>query len=76
MSRLGAIAIGLLACGAAGLVGCGVLEPTAPGEPSPTAPPLGSGLSATEIKYALIAALGEPFFCDPDYYPVARADES
>jgi len=76
MSRLGAIAIGLLACGAAGLVGCGVLEPTEPGEPSPTAPPIGSGLSATEIKYALIEALGEPFFCDPDYYPVARADES
>ncbi|MGH2621133.1 MAG: Hint domain-containing protein [Anaerolineales bacterium] len=76
MSRLGVIAIGVLACGAAGLAGCGALEPTAPGEPSPTAPPIGFGRSATEIKYSLIQVLGEPFFCDPDYYPVARADES
>jgi hypothetical protein len=85
MSRLGAVAIGLLACGAAGLAGCSTLEailpgqpaPTAlPGSPSPTPPPIGPGLSATEIKYFLIDRLGEPFFCDPDYYPVARADES
>ncbi len=75
MSRLGRLAIGLLACGAAGLAGCGILAPTSPGEPSPTSPPIGSGRSATEIKYSLIEVLGEPFFCDPDYYPVARADE-
>jgi hypothetical protein len=85
MSRLGSLAIGLLACGAAALASCSPLEtilpgqpaPTAlPGSPSPTPPPIGPGLSATEIKYSLIDRLGEPFFCDPDYYPVARADES
>ncbi len=76
MSRLGAVAIGLLACGAAGLAGCGTLEAILPGQPAPTAPPIGFGLSATEIKYSLIEVLGEPFYCDPDYYPVARADES
>jgi hypothetical protein len=50
--------------------------PPATGLPAATPPTIGSGSSPTEIKYALIAALGEPFFCDPDYYPVARADES
>ncbi len=76
MSRLGAVAIGWLACGAAALAACSRLEATVPGSPSPTPPPIGSGLSATEIKYSLIDGLGEPFFCDPDFYPVARADES
>jgi hypothetical protein len=75
MSRLGAVAIGLLACGAAALAGCSALETILPGQPAPTTPPIGPGLSATEIKYSLIDRLGEPFFCDPDYYPVARADE-
>jgi len=76
MSRLGALAIGLLACGAAALAGCSALEATLPGSPSPTPALIGPGLSATEIKYSLIDRFGEPFFCDPDYYPVARADES
>ncbi|MCL4394052.1 MAG: Hint domain-containing protein [Chloroflexi bacterium] len=31
-----------------------------------------SALSPTELKYALIARFGAPFFCDPDVYPVAR----
>ena len=76
MSRLGAVAIGLLACGAASLAGCSTLEATLPGSPSPTPAPIGPGLSATEIKYSFIDRFGEPFFCDPDFYPVARADES
>jgi hypothetical protein len=76
MSRLGSLAIGLLACGAAALASCSALETILPGQPGPTTPPIGPGLSATEIKYSLIDRLGEPFFCDPDYYPVARADEN
>jgi hypothetical protein len=76
MSRVGAVAIGLLACGAVGLAGCSALEAILPGQASPTPPPIGSGPTASEIKYSLIDGLGEPFFCDPDYYPVARADES
>jgi len=75
MSSPGVLAIGLLAWGIAGLAGCSALEATVPGQASPTPPPIGFGLSATEIKYSLIEALGEPFFCDPDYYPVAQADE-
>jgi hypothetical protein len=47
--------------------------------PAPTATPiptLKSGLSPTELKYHLLAAFPNLFFCDPDYYPVARADEA
>jgi hypothetical protein len=29
-------------------------------------------LSPTELRYRLIEQFGEPFFCDPDLYPVAR----
>ena len=29
-------------------------------------------LSPTELKYRLISSLGTIFFCDPDFYPVAR----
>jgi hypothetical protein len=42
---------------------------------SPTIPPgstPSSGLGPTELKYRLIAQFGDPFFCDPDYYPVAH----
>jgi Hint domain len=41
--------------------------------PSPTA---GKPLAAAEVKYALIERLGARWFCDPDEYPVARADEA
>lgn len=45
---------------------------------SPTAPPSasGPGLSAAELKYRLLAKFPNLFFCDPDYYPVARANEA
>jgi len=33
-------------------------------------------LAAAEVKYALIERLGARWFCDPDEYPVARADEA
>ncbi len=38
-------------------------------------PPLPSGSSPTNLKYRLLARYPDFFFCDPDYYPVARADE-
>ena len=38
-------------------------------------PTLSAGLSPTELKYRLLAKFPDFFFCDPDYYPVARADE-
>ncbi len=37
-------------------------------------PTLSSGLSPTELKYRLLAQFPNLFFCDPDLYPVARAD--
>lgn len=47
------------------------LVPSAP-TPIPTIP---GGLSPTELKYHLLAQFPDFFFCDPDLYPVARADE-
>ncbi len=42
--------------------------------PSPT---LGPGpLSTPELKYRVMDAGGRISFCDPDFYPIARADES
>lgn len=53
---------------------------SAPVQETPTAatpapsfsPSPSSGLIPTELKYRLIAQFGDPFFCDPDQYPVAR----
>ena len=44
--------------------------------PRPThIPTLTAGLSPTELKYRLLFEFPDFFFCDPDYYPVASADE-
>jgi len=40
--------------------------------PIPTLP---GGLGPTELKYRVLAQFPDLFFCDPDYYPVAREDE-
>jgi hypothetical protein len=47
---------------------------TVPPTPTPI-PTLPGGLGPTELKYRLLAEFPDFFFCDPDYYPVARADE-
>lgn len=44
-----------------------------PATPIPTLP--SSGLSPTELKYLVLARFPDFFFCDPDFYPVAREDE-
>jgi hypothetical protein len=50
--------------------------------PSPTPvpgtliPTLGSGATPTELKYRVLDEFPDFFFCDPDYYPVAREDET
>jgi len=54
------LALILAACGA------GVSTPT----PSP------QPLTLAQLKYRVIDELGRPLFCDPDFYPVARADEA
>ena len=40
--------------------------------PAPSAPPL----DRVDLRYRLVDGLGRPLFCDPDFYPVARADEA
>ncbi len=54
-----ALALAVAACGV-------VAEP-----PTATAQPL----TVPQLKYRVIDELGRPLFCDPDFYPVARADE-
>jgi hypothetical protein len=55
-------------------------EATATGAPTVTPsltslPTLPSGSGPTELKYRVLAEFPDLFFCDPDYYPVARGDE-
>ena len=35
--------------------------------------PAGVPLSVDQLKFALIDSVGPPAFCDPDFYPIARA---
>ena len=42
---------------------------------APTATPAPSPLSAVELKFRLFDQLGRPWYCDSDFYPIARADE-
>jgi hypothetical protein len=62
--------------GGEGSGGPGTAPPGA--TPTATASPTASAasVSAAVAKYRLIDAVGTPFFCDPDSYPVARADEA
>ncbi len=41
--------------------------------PAATAGPSPEPLTQTDLKYALLAKFPDFFFCDPDYYPIARA---
>ena len=44
-------------------------------EPSTMIPTLAGDLSVTELKYKVLDQFPDFFFCDPDYYPIAREDE-
>jgi hypothetical protein len=44
-------------------------------EPATSIPTLAGGLPPTELKYRLLEEFPDFFFCDPDYYPIAREDE-
>jgi Hint domain len=55
-------------------------SPAGSGSPVPGAS-ASSGTSAASVtsaiaRYHLIDAVGQPFFCDPDLYPVARGDQA
>ena len=44
-------------------------------EPATPIPVLPSGSTPTELKYKVLEQFPDLFFCDPDFYPVARDDE-
>jgi hypothetical protein len=56
------LAIALVACAGSGTAS------------APSATP-GPALAQAELKYRLIDRFGPRWFCDPDFYPVARANE-
>ena len=35
--------------------------------------PIGSPLTQAQLKFAVMDSAGKPAFCDPDFYPIARA---
>jgi hypothetical protein len=44
--------------------------------PSPTATPVAAGaLTLAQLKYKLIDRFGRLWYCDPDFYPIARSDQ-
>jgi hypothetical protein len=53
----------------------GTIPPNPTASPSPTPSPAPGGLTQAQLKYRLVDQFGRLLFCDPDYYPVARADE-
>src|SRR5438445_2126666 len=53
----------------------GTLPPNPTPTTSPTPSPAPGGLTQAQPKYRLVDQFGRLLFCDPDYYPVARADE-
>ncbi len=54
----------------------GTVPPFATPEPPTAIPTLTSGVSVTELKYKVLEKFPNFFFCDPDLYPIARADET
>src|SRR6267378_7963454 len=53
----------------------GTVPPNPTPAPSPTPSPVPGGPTYAQLKYRLIDQFGRLLSCDPDYYPVARADE-
>ena len=53
----------------------GTAPPFATPEPPTPIPTLVSGVSITELKYRVLEEYPDFFFCDPDFYPIAREDE-
>jgi len=44
--------------------------------PPTVIPTLAGGLSIPELEYKVLDQFPDFFFCDPDFYPIARAEES
>jgi hypothetical protein len=50
--------------------------PAASPVPATLIPTLPAGLSPSVLKFHVLAAYPDFFYCDPDFYPVARGDEA
>lgn len=57
------------------IVSNGTVAPFPTPEPPTAIPTLTSGASVTELKYKVLEKYPDFFFCDPDFYPIARSDE-
>src|ERR1700687_2900087 len=56
-----------------GFAALAVVAWLAGGSAPPPPNPVGSPLSADQLKFAVIDAVGPPVYCDPDFYPMPRA---
>jgi hypothetical protein len=43
--------------------------------PSPTITPASGALTLAQLKYRVVDRFGRLWYCDPDFYPIARADQ-
>lgn len=68
--------VSTVVAGGIGGVGSGTSVPPETPQPPTPIPTLAGGLSTTELKYKVLEAFPDFFFCDPDFYPIARAEES
>ncbi|MBI3745161.1 MAG: Hint domain-containing protein [Chloroflexi bacterium] len=62
------------------VAGCSLLATPDAGSPAPSQAPgstatPGPALSPPELKLQLVATYGPLWYCDPDFYPIQRADE-
>ncbi|MDQ2965068.1 MAG: hypothetical protein M3R57_04410, partial [Chloroflexota bacterium] len=56
------------------MAGCTATAPSSP--PTTPSPSTGQPLSIAELRYRLIDQLGPLWYCDPDFYPIPRAEEA
>jgi hypothetical protein len=54
----------------------GTVVAATPASPTPLPTLASASLTPSELKYRLLERYPDFFFCDPDYYPVARDDEA
>jgi len=50
-----------------------LLAAVACGSAATPAPSVGTPLPVPQLKFAVIDSVGKPVYCDPDFYPIARA---
>jgi hypothetical protein len=55
------------------VAGIAALAMAACGSAASTSAPVGTPLSVNQLKFAVLEAAGAPIYCDPDFYPLARA---